>query len=420
MGSATRFAGKALTFVLAGGEGERLYPLTAYEPKPAVPFGGVFRIIDFTLSNLMNSGLRSVYLLTQYKHEQLQSYLRDGWPQLCNEFRKDCGEDILCLPPKEGRRYRGTADAVYQNLNLIEKSAAEYILILSGDQIYHMDYSDLLEHHHASGADLTMAAVPYSVDQASSFGVLEADRDGRVIGFEEKPASPRPRRRDPGTALVNMGVYVFRKAALMDTLRKAIAFNGGDDFGKDILPRMARAGRAIAFEFGGYWRDVGTLDSYYQTSLDLLLAGEAFDPYENAAWPTRTLNRTTSIQKSWLASDSRVSLEANLASCEIWMSIVSSGARIDTDAQLEAAVILPGAHIGSGARIRKAIVAGNAVVPSHECIGYDAESDRSRFHMSENGVVIVGAPELEKKFTPRNKRPVLCRPRTYARAQPPD
>jgi glucose-1-phosphate adenylyltransferase len=391
MSSATHLEGKTLTFILAGGEGERLYPLTADQPKPVVPFGGVFRIIDFTLSNVLNSGLRRIYMLTQYKHERLHSYVRDGWPQLCNEFRRDYGEDMMCLPPSGGKRYRGPADAVFQNLETIEKSSAEYVLIVSGDQVYHMDYGELLDRHATSGADLTMAAVPYPIELAASLGVIEADPGGRAIGFEEKPVSPCPLQSNPEKALVNMGVYVFGKAALMGALRKNAELNGSDDFGKSILPALIRSGRAVVFEFGGYWGDVGTLDSYYQTNLDLLLAGAALDPYENAAWPTRTLAGPKSLQRSWLASESRVSLDATLAACEVWMSIVSTGARIDADAELEAAVVLPGAHIGSGAKIRNAIVAEKAVVSPHARVGYDAEVDRSQFPVSENGIVIIGA-----------------------------
>ena len=404
MSSATHLEGKTLTFILAGGEGERLYPLTADQPKPMVPFGGVFRIIDFTLSNVLNSGLRHIYVLTQYKHERLHSYVRDGWPQLRNEFRRDCGEHIICLPPGGGKRYRGTADAVFQNIDRIEKSSAEYVLIVSADQVYHMDYGELLHRHYTSGADLTMAAAQYPVELAASLGVIEADPDGRAIKFEEKPMSPRPLLSNPELALVNMGVYVFGKEALIETLQKNPDFSDSHDFANDILPVLIRSGRAVVFPFDGYWRDVGTLDLYYRTNLDLLLAGTALDPYENAAWPTRTLAGPKSIQRSWLASESRVSLDATLTACKLRMSIVSTGARIDADAELEAAIVLPGAHIGRGAKIRKAIVTENAVVSPHARIGYDTEADRSKFPVSENGIVIVGASEPDRRRVPRLAR----------------
>src|SRR6185295_17623567 len=173
MGPATELKNKTLTFILAGGNGERLYPLTADQPKPVIPFGGVFRIIDFPLSNVLNSGLRRIYVLTQYKHERVHSYVRDGWPQLCSEFRRDNGEEIVCLLPSGGKRYRGPADAVFQNLETIERSSADYVLIVSGDQVYHMDYGELLHHHYANRADLTMAAVPYPLELATSLGVIE-------------------------------------------------------------------------------------------------------------------------------------------------------------------------------------------------------------------------------------------------------
>ena len=393
MRSVAHLASKTLTFILAGGKGERLYPLTADQPKPALPFGGVFRIIDFTLSNVLNSGLRHIYLLTQYKQERLHSYVREGWPQLCNEFRRDNGEEIVCLPPSEGKRYRGTADAVFQNLGLIEKSRSAYVLIVSADQVYHMDYGELLYRHAMSCADLTMVAVQYPVQLAGPLGVIEAEPSGRLIGFESNPVPLRPLQSNPEKAPVNMGVYLFGRESLIETLRKNVDLNGCDDFGRDILPGMIRSGRTVVFDFGGYWRHIDTLDGYYEANLDLLLPGAAWDPYENAAWPTRTLAGPQCLQRSWLASQSRVSLDATLTACEVWMSIVSKGVRIDADAELEAAIVLPGAHIGSGAKIRNAIVAEQAVVSPHAVIGHDTEGDWPQFPVTEKGVVIVGAPE---------------------------
>jgi glucose-1-phosphate adenylyltransferase len=401
MSPETLLEDKTLTFILAGGQGESLYPLTADQPKPVVPFGGVFRIIDFTLSNALNSGLRRIYVLTQYKHERLHSYVRDGWAQLCTEFRQDHGEAMMCLPPSGGKRYRGTADAVFQNLYTIEKSSAEYVLIVSGDQVYQMDYGELLRRHVASGADLTIGAVEYPADRAASLGVIEVDAGGRAIGFEEKPASPRPLQSSPEKALVSMGVYVFGKAALIEVLRKNDDCSDSNDFARDILPVLIHSGRAAVFKFGGYWRDLGTLDLYYETNLDLLLTGAALDPYENATWPTRTLAGPKSIQRSWLASESRVSVDATLAACEVWMSIVSTGARIDADVQLEAAIVLPGVHIGRGAKIRNAIVAEKAVVSPNVRIGYDSDEDLTQFSVSEKGIVIVGASRPDMPRVPR-------------------
>jgi glucose-1-phosphate adenylyltransferase len=202
-----------------------------------------------------------------------------------------------------------------------------------------------------------------------------------------------------------MGVYVFGREALIDTLRKTADLNGCDDIARDIVPVLTGSGRAVVFKFDGYWSDVGTLDLYYQTNLDLLLIGAPLDPYENAAWPTRTLAGTKSLQRSWFASQSRVSLDATLAGCEVWMSIVSSGAHIDEDAELEAAIVLPGARVGSGAKIRRAIVAENAVVDRHARIGYDCEADRARFPVSKNGIVIVGAPPPGQIGVPRPIQP---------------
>jgi glucose-1-phosphate adenylyltransferase len=375
MSSAPHLQDKTLTFILAGGEGERLYPLTADQPKPVVPFGGLFRIIDFTLSNVLNSGLRRIYVLTQYKHERLHSYVRDGWTQLSNAFQQ-AGEEIMCLPPSGGKRYRGPADAVFQNLETIERSSAEYILIVSGDQVYHMDYGELLHRHVSSGADVTAASV-------------------------KKPVSTRPLQANPENVLTNIGVYVFGKETLIEALRENAELPDSDDFEKIILPGLSRSARVEVFEFDGYWHDVATLDGYYQTNLDLLLTGPGLDPYENAVWPTRTLAGPRSLQRSWLASNSRVCQDATLNECEVWMSIVSTGAWVDANAELESAIVLPGAHIGSGAKIRNAIVAEKAVVSANARIGYDIEADRSRFLVSKNGIVIVGSSIHDRPRVPQ-------------------
>ena len=416
MSSAAHLAAKTLTFILAGGRGERLYPLTADQPKPALPFGGAFRIIDFTLSNALNSGLRRIYVLTQYKQERLHSYVREGWPQLCNEFRWDYGEEIVCLPPSDGKRYRGTADAVFQSLDVIEKSHAEYVLIVSADQVYHMDYGELLYHHATSRADVTMVAVQYPVEQAGSLCVIETDPRGRVIGFKGNPVSPRLPQSNPEQAHVNIGVYVFGRESLIETLRKNVALNGSDDFSRDIL---LRSGRAVVFQFGGYWRRIDTLDGYYETNLDLLFTGAAWDPYENSAWPTRTLAGTKGLQRSWLASQSRVSVDATLTACEVWTSIVSTGVRIDDGAELEAAIVLPGAHIGSGAKIRNAIVGENAVVSPHTLIGYDTQGEWPQFPVTDNGVAIVCATEPNRQCVPWQSSHLPVNARSVAVPRPP-
>jgi len=264
-----------------------------------------------------------------------------------------------------------------------------------------MDYGELLRRHVTSGADLTIAAVECPVGRAASLDVIEVDAGGRAIGFEEKPASPRSLQSSPEKALVSMGVYVFGKAALIEVLRKNADCSDSKDFARDILPVFIHSGRAAVFQFGGYWRDLGTLDVYYETNLDLLLTGAALNPYENATWPTRTLAGPKSIQRSWLASESRVSADATLAACEVWMSIVSTGARIDADAQLEAAIVLPGVHIGSGAKIRNAIIAEKAVVSPNARIGYDSAADLSQFPVSEKGIAIVGASRPDMPGAPR-------------------
>ena len=295
---------RTLTLILAGGKGSRLHPLTVERPKPAVSFGGIFRIIDFTLSNCLNSGLRRLGLLTQYKQEELHRYVREGWGALWNEFRADRGEFLTCLPPASGKRYRGTADAVLQNIEIIKRERPEFVLILSGDHIYHMDYRELLQSHTASSAGLTIAAIDQPIEEAKRFGVLETRADGSVTGFEEKPAHPRAMPGKPGRALVSMGVYVFNTAVLLRALQEgAASLERAFDFGKHVIPALINSipvcAHTLPDQTNGtprYWRDIGTIDSYYEASMDLTQHNPPFDPYSNEDWPTRTIGLAACIR----------------------------------------------------------------------------------------------------------------------------
>ena len=271
--------GKTLAIILAGGSGKRLQPLTAERAKPAIPFGGKYRIIDFTLANCLESGIRKVLVLTQYKSHSLQKHLRDGW----SIFNPELGEYITPVPPqmRSGESwYAGTADSVYQNCYLLERSSAEWIILLSGDHVYRMDYEAMVTAHRTSGADVTIACTPVPREEARHLGVIELGADDSVVAFSEKPAQPTALRDNPELSMVSMGIYVFSKALILESLREDHArTESRHDFGADIIPRLVSAQRAVAYRFGGdagrvstdrYWRDVGTLDAFYQANMDLL------------------------------------------------------------------------------------------------------------------------------------------------------
>ena len=329
------------TFILAGGRGERLLPLTLDRPKPAVPFGGTSRIIDFTLSNCVNSGLSRLRLLTQYKYEELHSYIRRQW-------RDRAGNHPVCLPPVSGKQYRGTADAVFQNLATGEK-LPDFVLVLSGDHVYEMDYREMLMQHAATGADLTIGTVEHPIQDASRYGVVEVDSEFRVTGFQEKPRNPRPLPCNPSMALVSMGIYVFRTECLLE-----MAGSGAHDFGKDVIPRLIGTAGVQAYDFRDpiaqtprYWRDIGTIDSYYQCSMDLLSSQQ---PHKSVLFPD---------------------------------------VQIEGGAQIEASVLMRGVKIGKGARIRRAIIDEGVHVACGTEIGYDREADRRKYFVTDSGITVV-------------------------------
>ena len=285
-----------LTFILAGGRGERLYPLTEERAKPLIPFGGICRLIDFTLSNCFNSGLRRITILTQYQCESLHSYVRALFPQ--TPIDEDRDEFLLGLCPAEGKRYSGTADAVFQNLSLIEKTKPECVLILSSDHVYRMDYRDLIRFHLDRGADMTIAAVEYPRNAASEFGVLETNSEGDAVAFEEKSGNPKGILGKPFKSLVNMGVYVFNTRTLIDALRADDQRpTSHHDFGKNVIPDLIQRQRVSVYNFttggtrlGSYWRDVGTVDAYYCASMESLMS-PFFDLYATAEWPVYSVDR---------------------------------------------------------------------------------------------------------------------------------
>jgi glucose-1-phosphate adenylyltransferase len=393
-----------ISIILAGGIGSRLHPLTAERAKPAVPFGGRYRIIDFTLSNCLHSGLRRILVLTQYKSHSLQKHLRDGW----SIYNSELGEYITPVPPqmRTGESwYSGTADAIYQNLYLLERSGAEYALILSGDHIYRMDYAAMLEHHRQSGAGLTVACLKVGLDDAKSFGVMTVDKDDWVVSFKEKPSDPPPIPGDPEHALASMGVYVFSMDLLTSLLHEDHSRNSGHDFGKDIIPSMVETHRVAAYRFGGssgrvtpdrYWRDVGTIDAYYAANMDLLEPLPAINLYQGD-WPIRTYEGQHPPARS---VHGPTGVEADIVNCMLASGTVVVGAtlrhsilfpnvRVDESAIVESSLLFHNARIGEGARLRRCIVDKHAVVPPGESVGFDLKRDAMRFTISEGGIVVI-------------------------------
>jgi len=374
----------AQTLIMAGGRGERLYPLTASRPKPAVPFGGIFRIVDFTLSNCLNSGLKNVTLLTQYKHEELQSYIRQGWSRLWSGYSP---EPLVCLPPRGEQRYRGTADAVFQNMGELESCGPEPVLILSADHVYHMDYRRLLSYHADTKADLTIATVEHALTAAKDYGVVEVDDELRVVGFQEKPATPCPLPSNRAGALINMGVYVFKRELLMNALNENCNTGNGFDFGHHIIPSLIGSAHIRAYEFRDeakqaprYWRDIGTIDAYYETNMDLVRPGKRFDPYANPKWPSYPSSR---------AHSSRSVRARLLTRCRVRRSILSPGVQIEEGGVIESSVLMSGVSVGKDARIRHAIIEEGVQVPAGVEIGFDLDNDRKYHFVTASGVVVV-------------------------------
>jgi glucose-1-phosphate adenylyltransferase len=389
--------------LLAGGAGERLYPLTRDRAKPAVSFGGPYRIIDFTLSNCVNSGLRKIFIATQYKAQSLNRHVRLGWSVVNTEL----GEFVEILPPQKrvGENwYLGTADAVYQNLYIIEREAPRWVIVLSGDHIYKMDYGKMLDVHIARGASLTVGAIEVPVADSRRFGVLEVDQDSRLTGFQEKPTSAAPTPWNPAVCLGSMGVYIFDTAVLMRELVKDAEEGSSHDFGRDIIPKLVAGGdRVYAYLFwdenkkeSKYWRDIGTLDAYYEASMDLIQVDPVFNLYD-PDWPLRTYQPQFPPAKFILNEDGRrghaldsiVSMGCIISGSEIRRSILSPGVRVHSYCQIDDSILMPNATVNRSSKIRKTLIDRNVEVPRGAVIGYDPVEDRKRHTVSEGGVVVV-------------------------------
>ncbi len=392
-----------LVILLAGGAGERLSPLTKERAKPAVYFGGPYRIIDFTLSNCLNSGLRRVFIATQYKSLSLSRHIRQGWTVVSEEL----GEFIEILPPQKrvGEHwYQGTADAVYQNLYSIIRENPRYVVVLAGDHVYKMDYLKMLKFHIDAAAEVTLAAIEVPVEDGHRFGIVAVDGSDRVTGFLEKPQHPPGMPGNPGLALASMGIYVFDSDVLIRALEDDAAKpDSHHDFGKNIIPSVIGHGRTYAYAFydenkkaAKYWRDVGTIDAYYEAQMDLCHVNPEFNLYD-PEWPLRTYMPQAPPAKfvfaeDWRrgeAQDSLISQGCIVSGSRIHGSILCPNVRVHSFCQVEQSILMPGVRVGRHARIRKAIIDRDVDIPRGAMIGFNPEEDRRRHQVSESGVVVV-------------------------------
>ncbi len=405
----------AMAYVLAGGRGSRLMELTDTRAKPAVYFGGKARIIDFALSNAINSGIRRIGVATQYKAHSLIRHLQSGW----NFLRSERNESFDILPASqrisEFQWYEGTADAVYQNIDIIESHAPDYMVILAGDHIYKMDYELILQQHCETGADVTIACLEVPRMEAVGFGVMAVDEHDNVTAFVEKPADPPAIPGNPDIALASMGIYVFHTKLLFDELRRDAETPGSSrDFGKDIIPYLVKHGKAVAHRFSdscvrsgsevdAYWRDVGTVDAYWEANIDLTDVVPKLDLYDRS-WPLWTYSEVTPPAKFVHADDGRrgeavsslVSGDCIISGSSIHRSLIFTGTRAHSYSMLDQAVILPHCVIGRGARLSKVVVDRGVEIPDGLVVGEDAESDAQRFRRTDNGVVLVTKSMIDR------------------------
>jgi glucose-1-phosphate adenylyltransferase len=413
-----------LTLILAGGKGTRLEPLTRDRAKPAVPFGGQYRIVDFTLSNCLNSNLRRILVLTQYKALSLHRHINEAWGFLSREL----GEFIEVLPPQQRideHWYKGTADAIYQNIYSIEKEDPRYVLILAGDHIYKMDYSDMIRTHLDREADVTIGCIPVPLREGSSFGIMQVDGQNNVVRFLEKPKDPVPMPDDSNHCLVSMGIYVFTARPMYELLCQDATRSGSDhDFGRNIIPAMIEKMRVVAYRFRDknrkavpYWRDVGTLDAYYQANMDLVEVDPVLNLYDRE-WPIRTLQPQLPPPKFVFsdegphehvrrgeANDSMVCQGCIVSGGYVRRSILSPNVRVNSYALVENSILFEGVDVGRHCRIRRAIIDKDVKIPANTTIGHDLEQDRRRgFQVTEQGVVVIAKDELPESFSGRGLR----------------
>jgi glucose-1-phosphate adenylyltransferase len=409
----SRLTRDTLALIMAGGRGGRLANLTDWRTKPAVPFGGKFRLIDFPLSNCINSGIRRIGVLTQYKAHSLIQHVQRGWGFLRGEF----GEFVELMPAQQRLDkpiwYAGTADAVYQNIDIIKAHNPSYVLILAGDHVYKMDYGTIIARHVESGADMTVGCVEMPRERARSFGVMTADADGRVLRFAEKPQEPEPMPGHPDKALASMGIYVFNREYLFRKLREdAEDLDSARDFGRNVIPAAIAADKVVAYPFSdphsgeqAYWRDVGTVDAFYEANQELIGDAPELNIYDEE-WPIWTYQAQLPPAKfiyddenmRGMAVDSMVSGGDIIAGALVRHSLLFSQVVVNPRAVVEDAVILPDVVVGEGARIRRAVIDEGCRIPPGMVIGEDAEADRRRFFVSPKGVVLVTTEMLGQEI----------------------
>lgn len=393
---------KTLAMILAGGRGERLYPLTRDRAKPAVPFGAIYRIIDFTLSNCIHSDIRRIFVLTQYKSTSLQHHIQIGW----NILSAPLGEFIGVIPAQQRideHWYQGTADAVFQNIYTLQQEKPDLVVILSGDHVYKMDYRKMIDFHLETGADLTVSAIRMDRKWSREFGVIEVDENWRILGFQEKPEEPKTIPGDPEGILASMGVYVFNTEILVRRLIEDARSDSTHDFGRDIIPAMIGRDRVFAFDFRqadregkGYWRDVGTIDAYFEANMDLVSITPQLNLYDSQ-WPILTYQPTYPPAKTVLAEEGRVGTAINsiisngciISGGGVRRSLLSPRATVHSYAEVEDSILMEGVDVGRHAKIRRTIIDKNVQIPSGMEIGYDLDEDAKRFTVTASGIVVV-------------------------------
>jgi len=409
--NSTRFVSRltrdTLALILAGGRGSRLKQMTDWRAKPAVPFGGKFRIIDFPLSNCVNSGIRRVGILTQYKAHSLMLHIQQAWSFMRGEF----GEFVELLPASQRTEqgwYSGTADAVFQNMDILRNHGPEYVLILAGDHIYKMDYGDMLAEHVEQGADMTIGCIEVPLDQASALGVMSVDMNRRIVAFDEKPENPNPVPGKDDVALASMGIYIFNAKFLYEQLMKDAQTAGSThDFGHDIIPELIKNYKVVAFPYKdvqgndpGYWRDVGTIDAFWEANLELIGVTPELNLYDES-WPIWTYQTQLppakfvfdDDERRGYAVDSMVSGGCIISGSKVSHSVLFSNVEVDSYSEIRDAVVLPHVKIGKNCRLNKVILEKGCEVPDGTVIGEDLEADAQRFHVSPKGVVLV-TPEM--------------------------
>lgn len=405
---------EALVVVLAGGVGERLAPLTQDRAKPAVYFGGPYRIIDFVLSNCINSGLRRVFIATQYKSLSLNRHIRMGWSIVSEEL----GEFVEILPPQKrvGENwYLGTADAVFQNLYSVVRENPRQVIVLGSDHVYKMDYAKMLRFHRECRAGVTIATIEMPLEDSRRFGVVQVDESDRVIGFQEKPQDPKPFPGAPHLALASMGIYVFDIDVLVRSLEEDAGRNTNHDFGKDVIPSLIGEGRVPVFSYrfydenkkaAKYWRDIGTLDAYYEASMDLVQVSPEFNLYD-PEWPLRTYQPQAPPAKFVFAEEGRrcgqaldsiISPGCIVSGSRITGSILCPNVRVHSFCEIDGSILMPGVRVGRHARLRRTIVDRDVFIPRAARIGFNPEEDRRRHTVTEQGVVVVT----------RDDEPLIC------------